>query len=93
MARYSAKGKLYNGVRIVEEGEEFDSEAVPGLLWKPLDKAARDAVKARAFVSAPGRPPANPAADAEVAALKAQLAEAQAQIEALTAPPVAPPIE
>jgi len=93
MARYKAKAKIALPDGIKEEGEEFTSDLVPGKKWQPLDKEAKDAVKARAFVTAPGAKDPQPdlATKAENERLKAALAEANAQIEALTAPPVVEP--
>jgi hypothetical protein len=93
MARYKALAKIPLPSGMVEVDEEFTSDLVPGTNWKPLDKEARDAVKARAFVKAPGSSAPQPdlATKAELDATKAALAEALAQVEALTAPPVNDP--
>ena len=44
MPRYRALGKLYLR-RLVEPGEEFESDLPPGRNWEPLDDAAREAVE------------------------------------------------
>ena len=44
MPRYRALGKLYVR-RLIEPGEEFESDLPPGRNWEPLDDEARAAVE------------------------------------------------
>jgi hypothetical protein len=44
MARYRALGKLYVR-KLIEPGEEFESDLPPGRNWEPLDDQAREAVE------------------------------------------------
>jgi hypothetical protein len=44
MPRYRALGKLYVR-RLIDPGEEFESDLPPSRNWEPLDDAARAAVK------------------------------------------------
>jgi hypothetical protein len=90
-AGYIALERIALSTGLVEKGEKFASDAVPGKFWKPIDKEAKAAVKARddaakagAVVSADPR-----VAELErVAAEQAQvIADLQAEVEALTAPP------
>lgn len=46
MARYRAKARLFLS-RLVEAGEEFTSDEVPGRNWEPVDADAEAAVKER----------------------------------------------
>lgn len=43
MPRYRALGKLYLR-KLIEPGEEFESDLPPGRNWEPLDDEAREAV-------------------------------------------------
>jgi hypothetical protein len=87
MARYVALQRLALSMGIVEMGQEFVSDDVPGRFWKPLDREARAAVKARD--EAPPKPNFKAPTDREVAlenelaTLKGQLAEAEAEAEKL----------
>jgi hypothetical protein len=45
MPRYRALGKLYLR-KLIEPGEEFESDLPPGRNWEPLDEPAREAVEA-----------------------------------------------
>lgn len=91
MAQYIALERIALGTGIVEANQKFDSDAVPGRVWKPICKDAKAAVKAR---DAEAKESAAPSADPRVAVLEAALAERdaeierlQAEVEALTAPP------
>lgn len=42
MAWYRAKGHLFVDGRLIEPGEEFESELSPGRNWEPLDAAEAD---------------------------------------------------
>lgn len=44
MPRYRALGKLYLR-KLIEPGEEFESDLLPGRNWEPLDDEAREAVE------------------------------------------------
>ena len=94
MPMYLALARLAMPQGIVEAGEKFASDLVPGKFWKPIDKEAKAAVKAR------DQAKAAPAGDEQVSALEAALAEAkaeinrlQAEIEVLTAPPAEAVVE
>lgn len=95
MAEYLALERIVLPSGIVEPNVKFSSDIVPGQAWKPIDKEAKAAVKARdAAKAAAAEAPSLAQADARVAELEARVAEletenaAQAeQIEALTAPP------
>lgn len=47
MAKYRAKGSLYVGGHLLNPGTEFESDAVPGKNWEPLDDEAKTAHRAR----------------------------------------------
>lgn len=89
MARYAALQRLALSTGIVEQGQEFVSDDVPGRYWKPLDREAKAAVKERD--AAPPKPnfkaptDREVALEKEVATLKGQLAEAEAETEKLRA--------
>jgi len=93
-AGYLALERIVLPTGIVEKGEKFGSDLVPGRAWKPIDKEAKAAVKARDEARKASDVPA--AEDPRVAELEARVAELEAdiaakdeQIEALTAPPPA----
>jgi hypothetical protein len=44
MPRYRARAPLYIQ-RLIQAGEEFDSDLIPGRNWEPLDDEARAAVE------------------------------------------------
>lgn len=95
MGRYMALERVALSTGLVEKGAQFESDAVPGRAWKPIDKDAKAAVKAR---DAAAREVAAPSVDPRVAELEAALAEAcgeinrlQSEVEALTAPPADEP--
>lgn len=46
MARYRAKARLFLD-RLIESGEEFSSDGVPGQNWDPIDDDAKAAVQAQ----------------------------------------------
>lgn len=52
MPRYRAKALLFVD-RLIHPGEEFSSEAPPGINWEPLDSAATQAVASRFPSGAP----------------------------------------
>lgn len=54
MGLYRAKARLFLD-RLIEAGEEFSSDGVPGMNWEPLDDAAKAAAQAR-FGDAPAQP-------------------------------------
>lgn len=90
MAQYIALERIALGTGLVEAGCKFDSDGIPGKFWKPIDKDAKAAVKARDEAAKAG---AVASADPRVAELEAALAAAnseaerlQAEVEALTAP-------
>ena len=81
MAEYLALGRVALTGGVVDAGTKFSSDDVPGRFWKPIDKEAKAAVRARdeasraeaeevAFVSGSGEP------DPRIAELEAALAEA-----------------
>lgn len=81
MPRYKALARLAFRTGIVEPDTEFESDLVPGDFWKPLDKEAKAAVKARdvaaqteaePFVHIPGSDEPDP----RIADLEAKLVEA-----------------
>jgi len=89
-AGYMAMERIVLPTGLVEKGEKFGSDAVPGKFWKPIDKEAKAAVKARDEAAKAG---VVVSADPRVAELEAALAAAnseaerlQAEVEALTAP-------
>lgn len=96
MPKYIALNRVVLPGGIVEKDATFESDLVPGSQWKPIDKEAKAAVKARdAEVSQPvGADKPDPRV-AELAALnealEAEVKELQVQVDALTAPP--PPEE
>lgn len=83
MARYRATAYI-PGLAVA--GAEFESDAVPGLTWEPLDaaaeKAVADAEKARAERLAAATAPK---VDPKVAELETALEEAWSEIERLKA--------
>lgn len=90
MAQYVALERIALTSGLVEKNAKFDSDGVPGRMWKPVCKDAKAAVKARDEAA---KAAAVPSADPRVATLEAALAEAceeinrlQAEVEALTAP-------
>lgn len=95
MAKYIALNRIVLPGGIVEPGVQFDSDLVPGSQWKPIDKDAKAAVKARdEAVRAESVVKADPrVAELEALneALEAEVADLKAQIETLTAPPESPP--
>ena len=96
MAQYIALERIALGTGLVEAGCKFDSDGIPGKFWKPIDKDAKAAVKARdeaAKASAVKPDAAAGLADLRVAELEQVVAEQaqvindlQAEVEALTAP-------
>ena len=90
-AGYIALERIALSAGLVEKGEKFGSDAVPGKFWKPIDKEAKAACRARdeaAKVAAPvSEDPRVAALEARVAELEAENAAKDAEIEALTAPP------
>lgn len=81
MAEYLALGRVALTGGVVEAGSRFSSDDVPGRFWKPIDKEAKAAVRARdeasraeaeevVFVAGSGEP------DPRIAELEAALAEA-----------------
>lgn len=81
MAEYLALDRVALSGGVVEAGAKFSSDEVPGRFWKPIDKDAKAAVKARdearkataeplALVADDGDP------DPRIAELEAKLAEA-----------------
>lgn len=80
--RYKAKGQIYLFDRLLEDGEAFASELVPGKAWQPVNAAAEAAVAARsadltkrgAVVLAPS--PAAFTDTSEVEDLRRELSEA-----------------
>lgn len=90
MAQYIALERVALTSGLVEKGAKFDSDAVPGRVWKPICKDAKAAVKARDEAA---KASAVPSADPRVAELERIAAEQaqvindlQAEVEALTAP-------
>lgn len=88
--RYKAKGQIYLFDRLLEDGEAFASELVPGKAWQPVNAAAEAAVAARsadltkrgAVVLAPS--PAAFTDTSEVEDLRQELAGAKADVDNLT---------
>lgn len=81
MAEYLALGRVALTGGVVDAGTKFSSDDIPGRFWKPIDKEAKAAVRARdeasraeaeevAFVAGSGEP------DPRIAELEAALAEA-----------------
>ena len=81
MAEYLALDRVALTGGVVEAGSRFSSDDVPGRFWKPIDKEAKAAVRARdeasraeaeevVFVAGGGEP------DPRIAELEAALAEA-----------------
>lgn len=94
---YLALERIALTTGIVEKGEKFGSNDVPGRAWKPLDAAAKAAVRARDEAAKAARQPASP--DPRIAELEAKVAELEgdnaalsAQVEELTKP-AEPPTE
>lgn len=92
MAQYVALERIALTSGLVEKNAKFDSDGVPGRMWKPVCKDAKAAVKARDEAV---RAAAIPSADPRVAELERVVAEQaqvindlQAEVEALTAPSV-----
>lgn len=89
-AGYIATARIALPTGIVEKGEKFGSDAVPGRAWKPLDKEAKAAIRARDEAekadAAPSNDPRVGELEARVAELEAENAKQAAEIEALTAP-------
>lgn len=92
-AGYIALERIALPTGLVEKGEKFGSDLVPGRAWKPIDKEAKAAVKARDEArkaeAAPSSDPRVAELEAKVAGLEAENAGQAEQIEALTAPPPA----
>ncbi|WP_292229323.1 hypothetical protein [Brevundimonas sp.] len=74
MARYQALARLALKDGLIETGQEFESDAIPGTFWHPLDKAAEAAVAKRDKAVTKPAPAAGP--DPRVAELEAALKEA-----------------
>lgn len=86
-AGYIALERIALSTGLVEKGEKFGSDAVPGKFWKPIDKEAKAAVKARDEAIKAGAvvsEGANPLA-AVVEALEYECAEKDEVIAALQA--------
>lgn len=86
-AGYMALERIALPTGLVEKGEKFGSDLVPGRAWKPIDKEAKDAVKARdeaAKEAAAVPAEANPLA-AVVEALEMECLEKDEVIAALQA--------
>lgn len=94
MPRYKTTVRAFVAGTLLGEDVEFSSDDVPGRTWRPIDKDAKAAVRAREDAD---RKAAADAAvgveDPRVAGLEAALSEAndrinelQAEVEALTAP-------
>ena len=80
MAEYLALDRVALNGGVVEPGTKFSSDDVPGRYWKPIDKEAKAAVRARdearkaedvVFVAGSGEP------DPRIAELEAALKEAE----------------
>jgi hypothetical protein len=95
MARYRATAYIPG---LAVEGAEFESDLVPGLAWEPLDKEAKDAVKATevaraerieaakaALAAKRNKAVPAPKVDPKIVELEAELEKAWAEVEALKA--------
>ncbi|MFI8683200.1 hypothetical protein ACIGFJ_12635 [Brevundimonas diminuta] len=80
MAEYIALDRVALTGGVVEAGTKFSSDEVPGRFWKPIDKDAKAAVRARdearqaaavVLVAGDGEP------DPRIAELEAKLSEAE----------------
>lgn len=81
MARYRATAFIPG---LAAEGDKFESDLVPGLAWEPLDKEAKDAVKAAEVARAERLAAASaPKVDPKVAELEAELEKAWSEVESL----------
>lgn len=84
MAQYIALERLALNSGIVEKGQKFASDDVPGRQWRPIDKDAKAAVKARDAAAKAAAESAE-AEDPRVAELEAANADLQAEVDRLTA--------
>lgn len=96
MAQYVALERIALTSGLVEKNAKFDSDGVPGRMWKPVCKDARAAVKARdeaakAAASAPSADPRVAELERIVAEQAQVINDLQAEVEALTAPPAEDP--
>lgn len=96
MATYKARERVALSSGIIEKGQVFASDAVPGNFWEPVDKDAKDAVKQRDLErEAQAAKDAKPSRgdprvhqfQARIVELEAENADLRSQIDDLTAPP------
>ncbi|MCL4712171.1 MAG: hypothetical protein KJZ73_13090 [Pseudorhodoplanes sp.] len=60
MAHWQAEALLFVDGRLIMPGETFESDAVPGRNWRPLDDAKANTVTAPAPLSSPDRKSGDP---------------------------------